>query len=218
MSGLQRVLPPIKIGGFHLSAQGMTVVGKPPLGDYESALVFAQKAHDCAGFWLADLLTYADSRPDWAGVVDSVIDSETLTEATVKQYRYVARNVKAEQRMEGLSFAHHAEVASLPVGEQTRYLTEARGEGWSAAQLRREIKRSKAGKVIQGQAEDIRSILSQVADAAWLAEQACHGIAHQDGRQASERIAEARKHLETCERHVAALQALIGRRKVVKST
>lgn len=54
---------------------------------------------------------------------------------TVFRCAWVCRAFSAERRRKGLSFSHHAQVASLGAGEQDLWLDEAERQGWSAREL-----------------------------------------------------------------------------------
>jgi hypothetical protein len=63
---------------------------------------------------------------------------------TLANCAWVCRRVPFSRRRETLTFTHHAEVAALEAREQARILDRAEAEGWSAGQLRREL-RARAG-------------------------------------------------------------------------
>ena len=58
---------------------------------------------------------------------------------TLRNYAWVARSVPPSRRRDGLSFQHHAEVASLSEAEQELWLGRAERLGWSRNRLRREL-------------------------------------------------------------------------------
>lgn len=59
---------------------------------------------------------------------------------TLKNAGVVARSIPAVRRSATLSFAHHAEVASLTEEEQTTFLAEAASSGLTVRELRRRVR------------------------------------------------------------------------------
>jgi len=143
---------PIEIGCFELTATGLMVKGRPSFEEYQGAGDFIRRAHQAAGWWLVEWIAYGESREDWRDRLDQAIDAGVVNENTVRQYRYVGRNVPVSNRIDGLPFALHVEVASLPKEEQRGWLEKAKEENWSTRELRTEIRTSKRAKVVEGQA------------------------------------------------------------------
>lgn len=203
----------LKFGAFQLTADGLRVVGRPEFSDYEQALGAASYLGEKAPFWKADLLEYGHNRKEWAGLIEAVVDAEKFTAATVSQYRYVARSVPAENRVEGLSFSHHEKVAPLSPADQRRYLKRAKQEHLSVAELTQVIKKEqhKAKRVIRGQAAELSALHAAVADAAYDASQACKAIPRDDGKDAYTHLRAARTALDTCEAAIKKLKAAQGK-------
>lgn len=63
---------------------------------------------------------------------------------TLANAGYVAAAIEPSRRREVLSFAHHQEVAALPIDEQDYWLDEAERGEWSRNDLRTHIKRGRA--------------------------------------------------------------------------
>jgi hypothetical protein len=96
------------------------------------------KSDSSLRWWIADWWAYGDHRYG---------DRKTLAAAgvfgltfeTLMDYGTVARNVKASNRFEVLSFTHHVQVAALRPAGQKRFLTRALENGWSVAELKKQI-------------------------------------------------------------------------------
>lgn len=147
---------PIKLNGFILSEKGCKPErgAKPSLADYQGTFDFVTRVEKFAGFWLVDLIRYFDTRPEWRKHVDQIIDSEVLTEKSVKQYRYLGKHMlDTDDRVDGVDFGNHAVVASMPAKEQTKWLEKSRDQGWTQSELRDNIRASERVKVIDGQAK-----------------------------------------------------------------
>lgn len=145
---------PIELNGFTLGEKGVTVKGRPTHQQYQGTLDFVVRVKKFAGFWLVDLIRYADSRKDWAPIIDSIIDSEILAESSVKQYRYLGKHMlDTNDRVEGVDFGNHTLVAAMPHDEQTRWLEKAKANGWTQAELKDNLRAAERVKVIDGQAK-----------------------------------------------------------------
>jgi hypothetical protein len=114
---------------------------------------------DSSAWWLGDWLIYGQSHyPDRyeRSLAETALDYQTL-----RNYAWVARKYTPEQRHEGLSFQHHAEVAGLPEAERDRWLEHAEEGGWSRNELRRRLREERAGRRT---ASDVLFTLSVVAE------------------------------------------------------
>lgn len=202
----------LTFGAFHLTADGVTVKGKPEFGDWDSALAAADYLELKCPFWKADLFAYAQTRPDWEHLIDAVIDAGTYTKRTVDQYRYVAKNVPAENRMEGLSFSHHEAVAALPSGDQKIFLKKAKSEHLSVAETKAAVRKVRHTKILRGQASELAKAQDRVALYAENAIEACRAITRDDCKKAEKSIAAARRALDDCENAVAIFRKATGKK------
>jgi hypothetical protein len=92
-----------------------------------------------ASAWhLGDWLIFGQDRYDdryREGVERAGLDYQTL-----RNYAWVARRFEQSRRRAGLSFQHHAEVASFPPPQQDMWLNRAERLGWSRNELRRRLR------------------------------------------------------------------------------
>ena len=65
---------------------------------------------------------------------------------TLRNYAWVARRFPPQRRHPGLSFQHHAELASLPEAEQDLWLGRAARLGWSRNELRTKLAEQRRGR------------------------------------------------------------------------
>jgi hypothetical protein len=103
---------------------------------------------DSSAWWLGDWLIYGQSQyPDR---YKRAIEETGLDYQTLRNYAWVARRYPESRRRGGVSFQHHAEVASLPAAQQDEWLDRAEKQGWSRNELRRRIKagRDHAGEPV----------------------------------------------------------------------
>ncbi|MEU2608698.1 LmbU family transcriptional regulator [Streptomyces albus] len=117
-------------------SDGITFDSWSRLGDYVSVVA------NSSAWWLGDWLVYGQER--FSNRYRRCIEESSLDYQTLRNYAWVARNVPLSRRRDGLSFQHHAEVASLPADEQTYWLGRALEEKWSRNALRAQIRAGRA--------------------------------------------------------------------------
>ncbi|WP_331744435.1 LmbU family transcriptional regulator [Streptomyces mirabilis] len=105
---------------------------------------------DSCCWWLGDWLVYG--KDHYADRYERGIMAAGLKYQTLRNYAWVSRRFVLSRRRSGLSFQHHAEVASFPLDQQERWLDEAERKRWSTKQLRQAIKKDR--RVENGGAED----------------------------------------------------------------
>lgn len=90
-----------------------------------------------SAWWLGDWLVFG--KKHFADRYQRGIEKAGLSYKTLRNYAWVARRFSPERRRPGLTFQHHAEVASLPEEMQDQLLRHAEEEGWTTKQLRAEL-------------------------------------------------------------------------------
>jgi hypothetical protein len=93
---------------------------------------------DSSCWWLGDWLVYG--KDHFAGRYQLGIRAAGLKYQTLRNYAWVSRRFALHRRRSGLTFQHHAEVASLPVDKQELWLTETERNEWTTKQLRSAIR------------------------------------------------------------------------------
>lgn len=137
---------------FRLNSDGLEVEGTPNLADYARAGDFITHAEHGAQFWLADWLTYGDSRPEWASKLQQAQELHHYKPETIEQFKRVARKVPKERRRPELSYNHHKVVESCSPSEQRELLAKAVDEGWTTGELRKETHARQRRGILKGQA------------------------------------------------------------------
>ncbi len=89
-------------------------------------------------WWIGDWLNYGERA--YGEKYSQAMEATGLDYETVRNYAWVADHVETVRRRTVLSWSHHQEVAALAPPDQERWLTSAEANGWSKAQLRRQIK------------------------------------------------------------------------------
>ncbi|MFE1819414.1 LmbU family transcriptional regulator [Streptomyces griseus] len=98
---------------------------------------------DSSAWWLGDWLVYG--KENYADRYERGIRTAGLKYQTLRNYAWVSRRFAMGRRRPRLSFQHHAEVASLPVEEQDRWLDSAERHVWTTKRLRTAIQNARLG-------------------------------------------------------------------------
>jgi hypothetical protein len=104
---------------------------------------------------LGDWLIYGQD--SYSGRYREAIEQTSLEYQTLRNYAWVAGRFTLSRRRDGLSFAHHAEVARLPEHEQDFWLRKAEEASWSRNALRRELRASLAERTANEAADSART-------------------------------------------------------------
>ena len=92
------------------------------------------RIHKATAFWIGDWINYGEAA--YGEMYAQAVDDLGLDPQTLMNYASVCRRVAGGRRRSGISFSHHAEVASLDPEEQTHWLDQAEAERWSRSELR----------------------------------------------------------------------------------
>ncbi|KAA2253101.1 LmbU [Solihabitans fulvus] len=95
-----------------------------------------------SAWYLGDWLVFGQDK--YANRYSRAVEEVGLDYQTLRNYAWIARRFEYSRRREGLSFQHHAEVASMASDEQDHWLDLAERHGWSRNRLRREVRESRA--------------------------------------------------------------------------
>lgn len=101
-----------------------------------------------SAWWLADWLIFGEAAYGWSRYREA-IERTGLDYQTLRNYAWVARRFEQSRRRDGLSFAHHAELARLAPAEQDYWLRKAEQQKWSRNELRRSVRASLAERIPQ---------------------------------------------------------------------
>jgi hypothetical protein len=96
-----------------------------------------------SAWWLADWLIFGEAAFGWRRYREA-IERTGLDYQTLRNYAWVARRFEQNRRRDGLSFAHHAELARLAPAEQDYWLRKAEQQKWSRNELRKSVRASLA--------------------------------------------------------------------------
>ncbi|WP_229911421.1 LmbU family transcriptional regulator [Streptomyces aurantiogriseus] len=96
-----------------------------------------------SSWWLGDWLVYG--KDHYTDRYERGLRAAGLQYQTLRNYAWVARRFDLSRRRATLSFQHHAELASLPVGEQEEWLDRAEQMKWTTKQLRTALRVAHGG-------------------------------------------------------------------------
>ncbi|MFI5782788.1 LmbU family transcriptional regulator [Nocardia sp. NPDC051570] len=112
--------------------------------EWQRAGMQVSRAIDSFSWCLGDWLVYG--RRKYADRYRQAIDAAGLDYQTLRNYAWVANRFELPRRRPGLSFQHHAELASLPDAEQDTWLDRAEQGRWSRNQLRQHLQAARKGQ------------------------------------------------------------------------
>ena len=125
--------------GFSLGRRGLAPVGKPTREQWLECLHYLMHVERGAQFWIGDLLNFGEHQ--WGVTYIEVSEATGYNCATLRVFKWVAGEIPPSRRRDGLTFAHHREVAGVPPDEQDRILARAERDGWARKDVRREVER-----------------------------------------------------------------------------
>ncbi|MEV7083444.1 LmbU family transcriptional regulator [Streptomyces sp. NPDC093516] len=131
-------------GQATVGTSGMTFPQGLPERSWERIGSGLRELTNSSAWWLGDWLIYGETTYG-ARRYREAVERTGLDYQTLRNYAWVARRFEHHRRWDGLSFAHHAEVTSLPPAQQDHWLREADRLKWSRNELRRALRAVAAG-------------------------------------------------------------------------
>lgn len=125
---------------------------------WERAGVQVSRIASSSAWYMGDWIVYGQDK--YEDRYRKAVDLAGLDYHTLRNYAWVARNFEFSRRREGLSFQHHAEVASLSMEEQDSWLDRAAQGGWSRNKLRNSVRESRSAS---GEASVKKSIMPRIS-------------------------------------------------------
>lgn len=111
---------------------------------FEDALRQLVTVESATPWWLGDLLAFGERT--WRETYKDIAARANVEAKTIKNRVWVSKAIQPQDRVAGLSWAVHREVAKLPADEQSIWLERAKAGGWSAETLRDEIKKAEGAQ------------------------------------------------------------------------
>jgi hypothetical protein len=122
---------------------GLKLADEVPFETWRDVGARLGRISDASAWWIADWVFQGQWR--YGKRYEEALALTGLDYQTLANYKYVAGRFDVSRRRENLSFAHHLEVASLPLDEQDACLDRAEKEGWSRNALREHVRTARAG-------------------------------------------------------------------------
>ncbi len=126
-------------------------------------------------WWIGDWLVYGERR--YGASYREAMRIFSLEYQTLRNYAWVSTRFPLHRRRVGLSFQHHAEVASLSEGQQEFWLHEAAARKWPRNELRRQIRAGRPVTQQRAAAEHVvlRFVVTTDREHRWRAAAEHHG-------------------------------------------
>jgi hypothetical protein len=137
-------------GPFQLTRTTLIVRGNPTIDEWLEFGEWLRILHDGVQWWWGDWLSYGRSKPGWEERWTQALMASGVEESTLSNYAYVAENVHPSRRRdasEGVTYSHHAAVASLPPKEQSRILAKVADEQLTVRQTAAAVAEAKGKPV-----------------------------------------------------------------------
>lgn len=127
----------IEMSGFHLTKNGISVIGTPTFKQWEHVGKFINRSAQAVQFWRGDWLNYGEHTYDqWS----QYFSEDESAYQTLANEKWVASKIPFSRRRENLSWSHHAEVADLEPEDQEAMLSKAETEKLSRASFRKIVR------------------------------------------------------------------------------
>lgn len=123
----------IDLGPVRLTATGVDFHTSLTLDEWRSVMQWTKRCEHAVAWWLGDLVVAGDN-------MFGEEASQEYERETIRKFAWVAEKVQPAIRRKALSFTHHEVVAKLEPREQKHWLAAAEAGGWSAKELRRQIR------------------------------------------------------------------------------
>ena len=120
---------------------GLAIQECTSYNDWETIGITLAQIKDAHQFWIGDWLLFGEGK--YGEKYTQALEATGLGYQTLRDCKWVAKQVELSRRRDNLSWSHHEEVAGLEPKDQERWLKEAEKGNMSAKQLREAIKASK---------------------------------------------------------------------------
>ena len=133
---------PLSTPCFRATRMGLVIEGHPTYEQWSDYGSMLQAAEGAIHWIIGDWLNYGERV--YGETYTQAVEETGYSQGTLANDKWTCGAVDPWRRCEGLSFAHHAEVASLPPSEQTAWLGQAQDGGWTRHELRARLRAQRA--------------------------------------------------------------------------
>lgn len=148
---------------FELQANALIVHGQPTEKDYKEAFRRLSLFDTASSWWWGDL---ANAREKTYGSLKKLAEKYGKSYGAIRECQRVAGAYKLSMRIDSLSFNHHQIAVALP--DRLKWLAKANKEGWSTAELAKQIRLS---KILPPKFDECDPIITKASYADWLPRQ-----------------------------------------------
>ena len=127
------MVPAIKIHGFELHENVLTVHGEPTFEEWEACGHVLQRIQASSQWWLGDWWLAGERRYGEAAAQGASLG---VAAKTIQNAAWVCQCIEPSRRRESLSYTHHECVAALPASRQDEVLDRAEADGLSTRQVK----------------------------------------------------------------------------------
>jgi N6-adenosine-specific RNA methylase IME4 len=127
--------------GAEFSPTSLALPEGLPFERWEEVGVTLRQIERSAMFWIGDWVNFGERK--YGETYAQAAEATDYEVKTLQNAAWVCSRIESSRRREDLTWGHHAEVASLPPGEQARWLREAANNSLSVMRLRDEVQRAK---------------------------------------------------------------------------
>jgi N6-adenosine-specific RNA methylase IME4 len=147
---------------FKATRVGLIIEGSPSFDEWMKLGVHLKSVAGSILFLLGDWLNYGENA--YGEKYSQALETTEYDYQTLANTAYVCSRFETSRRRENLSFAHHAEVASLEGVEQENLLDRSVAEKWNRNTLRKEVKRFKQQKKLIAAIEQTTEVAEGLFD------------------------------------------------------
>ena len=130
----------IQLEGFKFKSMELVIEGEHKIEKWLELGTLLTGMESSLNWWIGDWLVFGEHT---YGQKYSQAESVTKhRQDYLKACHFVSHKVPSQNRMQGLSWSHHREVAGLSVPEQKKWLNQALENEWTVSELRINMRKS----------------------------------------------------------------------------
>jgi len=124
----------IQLDGFKFKSMELIIEGEHKIEKWLEVGTLLTGMESSLNWWIGDWLVFGEHT---YGQKYSQAESVTQhRQDYLKACNFVSHKVPAQNRVQGLSWSHHREVAALSIGDQKKWLKQAIDADWTVSELR----------------------------------------------------------------------------------
>jgi hypothetical protein len=132
----------IQLEGFKFKAMELCITGDHKIDDWLEVGKLLTGMESSLNWWIGDWLVFGEH-----AYREKYSQAESVTKHRqdyLKSCNFVSSKVPPENRIQGLSWSHHREVAAIPHDQQKKWLEKALESEWTVSELRINMRKTSA--------------------------------------------------------------------------